>query len=181
MKPTKGGIILRVDPDQKERAMLGDVELMIGNKYKTNHRDKSPVVGIVEVGNDQIKTGSAIVCHHNFLYGENSVFALGGGLFSIPVNLNIFMRIDEQGEPHSMFGNIICERIWEETAFEVPDAHKKQYIDRARVINSGYGYKKGQTIFHTQYASYEIIYNWGKIERRVIKVLSEDITAILLK
>lgn len=181
MRPTKNGIILRVDPYQKERAMIGGIELMVANKYKTNHRDKSPVVGIVEVGNSKIKEGTALICHHNYFYGDTSVFSIGGGLFSIPLNENVFMRIDEQGDPHPMFGNIICERLWEETPIEKPDAYKKQYIDRARVLTNGYGYKAGQIAFHIPYANYEIIYNWGKIERHLIKLWHQDIVAVLKK
>src|SRR3990172_4246298 len=104
MKPTKNGVILRVDPDQKERAMLGDVEIMIGVKYKTNHRDKHSVIGVVEVGNERVSAGTVLVVHHNFLYGDMSVYSMGDGLFSIPISQNVFMRIDGQGNPHSVQG-----------------------------------------------------------------------------
>lgn len=181
MKPTKDGIILRVNPDQKERAMVGDVELMVATKYRTNHREKHPVVGIVEVGTEKVPRGTALIVHHNLFYGEVSVFSMGDGLFSIPLNKNIFMRIDENGDPHSMFGNIICERIWQTSDLEIPDVYKKEYIDRAKVISDGYGYKKGQTVFHVPYGNYEIVYNWGNIERRIIKLEKEDIVAISVK
>ncbi len=181
MKPTKDGIILRVNPDQKERAMIGDVELMVATKYRTNHREKHPVVGIVEVGTEKVPAGTALIAHHNLFYGEVSVFSMGDGLFSIPLNKNIFMRIDQDGEPHSMYGNIICERIWQPSELDIPDAYKKEYIDRARVISDGYGYKKGQIVFHIPYANYEIVYNWGNIERRIIKLEKEDIVAVSVK
>lgn len=178
-KPTKDGIILRVDPEQKERAMLGDVEIMIGVKYKTNHRDKHPVIGIVEVGNQVIPSGMVLVVHHNFLYGDISVFSMGEGLFSIPINHNIFLRIDEDGEPHSMFGNIICERLDEFSPIEKPSEHSKQYHDRAKVLSDGFGYKKGQIVFTVPYSTYEIIYNFGKVERRVVKIYKDDICAVM--
>jgi len=181
MKPTKNGIILRVNPDQKERAVIGDVELMVATKYRTNHREKHPVVGIVEVGNEDIQPGTVLICHHNYFYGDVSVYSMGDGLFSIPINKNIFMRIDENGDPHSMYGNIICERIWPSSELEMPDAYKKEYIDRAKVISNGYGYKVGQVVFHTPYANYEIVYNWGNKERRIIKVEKDDIVAISVK
>lgn len=181
LKPTKDGIILRVDPEQKDRVMMGGYELSISGKFKTNHRERNPVIGIVEVGNDKIKKGTALIVHHNLFYGENSAYSMGDGLFSIPVNHNIFMRIDENGDPHSMFGNIICERLWQQGSIEVPDDYKKEYIDRARVISKGYGYRPGQIIFHTPYANYEIVYTWNKVERRIIKVYKDDICAILEK
>lgn len=178
MKPTKNGIILRVDPLQKERAMFGGIEIMIGVKYKTNHRDKHPVIGIVEVGNERISKGTALVVHHNFLYGDVSVYSMGDGLFSIPVNHNIFMRIDEKGDPHSMFGNIICERLEEHSLLKKPGEHIKLYHDRGRVISNGWGYKKGQIVFAVPYATYEIVYNYDKIERRVVKIYKDDIVAV---
>lgn len=181
IKATKGGIILRVDPDQKERAIVNGTELIVATKYRTNHRDKHPVVGIVEVGNDKINKGTPLICHHNFFYGDVSVYSMGDGLFSIPVTKNIFMRIDAEGNPHSMFGNIICERLWQTSDLEIPDAFKKEYIDRARVISNGYGYKTGQVVYHIPFANYEIVYNWGNIERRIIKLEKDDIVAISLK
>lgn len=179
VKPTKDGIILRVDPDQKERAMLGNVEIMIGVKYKTNHRDKHPVIGVVEVGNQVIPSGMILVVHHNFLYGETSVYSMGDGLFSIPINHNIFMRIDENGDPHSMFGNIICKRLEEYSQFEKPGEHIKLHHDRGLVLNNGFGYKKGQIVFAVPYSTYEIIYNFGKIEHRVVKIYKDDICAVI--
>lgn len=177
-KPTKGGVILRVDSAQKERAMLGGVEIMIGVKYKTNHRDKHPVIGIVEVGNDRIPNGRAIVVHHNFLYGDLSVYSMGDGLFSIPVNQNVFMWIDEVGHPHPMGGNIICERLEEYSRIEMPGAYKKLYHDRGRVLSNGYGYKAGQIVYAVPYSTYEIIYNFNKIEYQVVKIHKDDICAV---
>lgn len=180
-KPTKGGIILRVDPQQKERAMLGDTEIMIGVKYKTNHRDKHPVIGIVEVGNEFVAKGMALIVHHNFLYGDLSVYSMGDGLFSIPVNQNIFMWIDEAGNPHSMNGNIICERIEEYSLLEKPREHTKLYHDRGRVLSSGWGYKAGQIVYAVPYSTYEVIYNFGKKQHRVVKIHKDDICAVMMK
>lgn len=179
MKPTKDGIILRVDPEQKERAMFGGVEILIGVKYKTNHRDKHPVIGIVEVGNWMIPHGTPLVVHHNLLYGETCVYSMGGGLFSIPVNENIFMWIDDKGDPHSMLGNIICERLETYSSFAKPGEHIKLYHDRGRVLSNGFGYKKGQIVYTVPYATYEIVYNFDKAEHRVVKIHKDDIVAIL--
>lgn len=178
VKPTKSGIILRVDPDQKDRAMLGNVEIMIGVKYKTNHRDKHPVIGVVEVGNDRVPAGMILVVHHNFLYGDLSVYSMEDGLFSIPVNENVFMWIDDQGSPHSMNGNIVCEWVDERSLFAKPSEYSKKYHDRAKVISDGWGYKKGQIVYTVPHAPYEIIYNFGKVERRVLKVYKDDICAV---
>lgn len=178
IKPTKSGIILKVDPQQKERAMLGDIEIMIGVKYKTNHRDKHPVIGVVEVGNEMVPKGRVLVVHHNFLYGDMSVYSMGDGLFSIPVNQNIFLWIDKDGDPHSMRGNIICERIEEYSPIAKPGEHTKLYHDRGRVISSHYGYKAGQIVYAVPYSTYEIIYNFGKKEHRVVKIYKDDICAV---
>lgn len=181
MRPIKNGIILRVDPDQKERAIVAGCELMVANKYKTNHREKSPVVGIVEVGNNHIKKGTALIVHHNLLFGEISAYSMGDGLFSIPTNHNIFMRIDERGEPHSMFGNIICEYVNYANSQFYNITYHKPYNDRAIVVSNGYGFRKGQLIFHAPMHQYEIVYNWRNVERPILKVLNTDIVAILEK
>lgn len=181
MKPTKDGVILRVDPNQKDRAMLGDTEIMIGVKYKTNHRDKHPVIGVVEVGNDLVPAGRVLVVHHNFLYGDMSVYSMGDGLFSIPINQNVFMWIDEDGNPHSMRGNIICERIEEYSPIAKPGEHAKLYHDRGRVVSDGYGYRAGQIVYTVPYSTYEIIYNFGKVEHRVVKIYKDDICAVETK
>lgn len=181
VKPTKGGVILRVDPDQKSRAMYGGVEIMIGVKYKTNHRDKHPVLGVVEVGNDKVPVGRVLVVHHNFLYGDVSVYSMGDGLFSIPVNQNVFMWIDKSGNPHSMNGNIICERLEEYSPIAKPSEHTKLYHDRGRVISNGYGYRAGQIVYAVPYSTYEMIYNFGKVEHRVVKIYKDDICAVMTK
>jgi hypothetical protein len=181
MRPAGGKILVNVNPGQKGEILLGGKRLMTALKFATNYREKSPVMAFVAEAAHGLKVGTPLVVHHNRFH-EHSAYLLDEGLFAIPYNESIFFRIDENGDPHSMHHNIICERIPKpEGVLVTPASLKKNYTDRVRVLSNGYGYKKGQEIYTKIMADYEVIYNWNGQERRVIKVVSSDIVAILLK
>lgn len=178
MRTSSGKILVQVNLGQKGKVFIGGIEFQTMLNYNTNYRERSPVVALVKEGNQRIPTGSYIICHHNRFH-EHSVYHLYDDLFAIPVNDSIFMRIDENGDPHSVQGNLVCERIERRESFmDTPESLKKNYTDRVRVLNKGYGFKKGDEIYTYKFSDYEIVYNWNGQIRRVIKVKKEDVVAI---
>lgn len=181
MNPIKGNIIVRVDLEQKGTIKLGDQTFVKVPKFNTNYRDKSPVIAFVEHGNEIIAAGTTILTHHNIFQGD-SIFFLEDNLYSIPVNSSIFATVDNEGDLHSIHGNIIVERVAKkEGILETPASYRKNYNDRVIVIADGEGFKKGDQVLTCTMADYEIVYNWEGIEKRVIKVAKRDIVAVLKK
>lgn len=171
-------ILVKVDLDQKGIINIGGEEFNTTLEFNTNYRERNPILAIVLEDHPKIKKGTMICCHHNRFH-EYSAYKIQDDIFAIPYTNSIFFRIDKDGEPHSICGNIICERVPIEYDFEVPASYQKNYIDRVVVVNNGYGYKKGDQVFTVKMADYEVVYNWQHQERRVIKVLAEDILCCL--
>jgi hypothetical protein len=179
MKPTYDRIIVRVNLRQKDEINIGGLTVKMAPQYEKNHREKSPVVAEVIQGNDQIRSGQIICCHHNHFYHPSPYF-LYDDLFSIPFNQTIFGIFDTGGGLIPTCGNIICERVDVETLLPVPDDQKRQYTDRYKVLDPGWTkYKEKQMIFTRPYSGYEIVYVWDKIERRIIKVDSQMVCGVL--
>jgi len=171
-------IIVSVDADQKTSINLGEVKLMLAKQYNDNRREQNPVVCEVVTGNNKVKKGTFLLVHHN-RFAEFSPYELQEGLYAIPYDRQVFARLDENGEAHSLNGNIIATRVEKTAAIERAASYKKNYYDRVIVANSGYGYKKGDEIFTFLWSDYEVIYIWKGVEHRVVKVYKEDIVGIL--
>jgi hypothetical protein len=174
MKTLESRIIVEVDMDQK----MFDRGFQRALEYEGNYRHRHPVMCSVKVGNAVVKKGLKLLCHHNFFYAD-SPFRLGGSVFALNVNENIFARIDDDGNPHSMFGNVMAERVAIESQFDLSTAKEQYHHDRVRVISDGCGYRKGQIILTATFADYEIVYNWKGEERKVIKVWKNYIVGVL--
>jgi hypothetical protein len=144
--------------------------------FQGNYRERQPVMCKVIQGNHLVKKGLILLVHHNLFY-EDSPYRLAGNMFAINTNENIFARVDLTGGAHSMFGNIIAERvpIDYDTSFEVPDRYKEDYVDRVRVISDGCGFVVGQMLLILHKADYQIVYNWEGVERKVIRIKKNEI------
>ncbi len=177
--PANGKIIVSVDMKQKDTMKLGDIEVKMAQLFETNYREKSPVIAKVEQGNDYVRRGDIIICHHNHYYPP-SPYHLGENLYSIPANHTIFAVLQDDGELRSVYGNLLGDRIDIETFMPVPDDQKKKYNDRIIVTDpGGTKYKKGQTVFTRPSAPYDIVYNYaGNVIRRT-KVNSDMIIGVL--
>lgn len=180
MKSKNDKIVVKVDASQKSSIELGGVQFLLAKQYSNNRREMNPVVCEVITGNSRIKAATFLLVHHN-RFAEHSPYELENGLYAIPYDRSLFAKIDEQGEPHSLCGNIIAKRVEKASAFEVAASYKKNYNDRVIVLNNGYGYKKGDEIFTFQFADYEIVYVWKGEEKRVVKVYQSDICGKICK
>ena len=169
MQSANNKILVSCNLEQKDFAEIGGNMLKIANSYNPNFREKSPVIAKAEETNGEITKGDILICHHNHFYGS-SPFWLVDDLFSIPCNKTIFAIIDKEGNPKPVNGNIIGERLYQDTKIEQPPEFRKHYIDRVKVLIAGYGYAKGQLIFTKPYAPYQICYTLNMIERRITKV-----------
>ncbi len=171
-------ILVKVDSNQKNEAIIGGNKLMMGKLYTTNNREKNPVIAKVISGNEEVN-GEHILVHHNIISGEHCPYHLQDGFYSIPYKeTTVFAKIDDEGNAQPICGNIISERIKIPTEIPVPPEYEKVYLDRCKVITDGYGYKKGQIVFVIPYSCYEICFTWNSIERRIIKIYRDDILAV---
>lgn len=163
---------------QKNSLIVSGISFKIANLYQTNHREKEPVLGEIVEGNDEIRKGQIGLFHHNN-FAPPSPFYLYDDLFSVPFNKTVFGIIHQDGSIKPLCGNIICDRIWEESTIDLPPEQQKQYIDRVIVINPGdTPYKIGQLLFTRPHAYYEIVYNVNGIEHRIHKVHAEMVVGM---
>lgn len=139
--------------------------------FENNHREKAPTVACVVHGNQYVKEGDILLCHHNTFYTPSPHY-LYDNLFSILANGNmLFAIVNADGSLTPLYGNIICERVQIPSLLPLPPEKIKTYTDRAVVRDGGFTrYKDGQLIFHRPNAGYDIVYNLNGIEKRVTKV-----------
>ena len=180
MNPSSDKLIVKVNAAQKSNITLGGIDFLLAKQYNNNRREQNPVMCEVVTGNKRIKKGAFLLVHHN-RFAEHSAYELGDDLYAIPYDRQIFARLDEDGNAHSLNGNIIAKRVERTAAIELSPSYRKNYFDRVIVLNNGYGYKKGDEVFTYQYSDYEIIYVWEGQEKRVVKVFVEDICGKLSK
>lgn len=180
MKPTHDRIIVRVNINQKDEMLLGDVLVQMTPLFETNYREKSPVVAEVVEGNEHLRRGNIICCHHNH-FQEHSPYYLYDDLYSIPFNKTIFGKFDADGNIFPVCGNMICEYIYPESEFILPEEERKPLISQYTVVDPGWTiYRAEQIVFTRPYAGYQIVYHWNKHEKRTVKVDSEQVCGVLL-
>jgi hypothetical protein len=179
MPPVNNRILVKVDMRQKNSMKIGDVLVSTAMKYEVNGREKSPVIALVVMGNQYIKSGQFILCHHNHFYPP-SPYYVAQDEFSIPANHTIFAILTEEGDINPVYGNVICERVPIETTLPLPPELRKHYTDRGKILNGGWTkYKTGDLVFTRPSAPYDIVYIFGDIEKRVTKINSEMICAVV--
>jgi len=179
MKAANDKIIVRVNGSQKHNIEVGGINFLLAKQYTNNRREQNPVLCEVVTGNSIIKSGEFLLVHHN-RFAEHSPYELGDNMYALPYDRSLFARIDDEGIPHSMCGNIIAKRVEKTSMIELAASYKKNYNDRVIVLNNGYGYKKGDEIFTYPFSDYEIVYVWKGEEKRVVKVFVEDICGKLV-
>jgi hypothetical protein len=180
MKAVHDRVIVRVNGLQKDEMLLGDMLVKMTPLFEINYREKSPVVAEVVEGNEHFRQGAVIVCHHNH-FGDNSPYYLYADLYSIPFNKTIFGKFDVDGNIFPVCGNMICEYVYPESEFILPEQERKPLISQYKVVDPGWTiYKAEQIIFTRPHAGYQIVYHWNKQERRTVKIDSDQVCGVLL-
>lgn len=178
--PVNGKIIVSVNMKQKDEMKVGDIIIKMGLKFENNHREKSPVIAKVEQGNDYLKPGDLIICHHNHYYPPSPYF-LYECYYSIPVNHTIFAILHSDGTLTPTYGNILGQKVDIESTILLPVDQRTQYKDRIKIVQSSNpNYSKDQIIFTRPSAPYDIVYNFGGIIKRVTKVWDQMVCGILI-
>jgi hypothetical protein len=177
--PVNSKIIVSVNMKQKDTMKIGNIEVNTGLRFETNYREKSPVIARIEQGNQYLKEGDIIVCHHNHYYPPSPYF-LYDCYYSIPANHTIFGILSYYGDLTPAYGNIFGERIDIESIMPLPSEQVKQYKDRIKITkSSNSNYKEDQVVFTRPSAPYDIVYNFGGIIKRVTKVWDQMVCGIL--
>lgn len=174
-------VIVRVDMGQKDFMLIGETKVMMAQKYETNYRLKAPVIAEVVNGNEYLKTGEFLLCHHNHFHLPSPYF-LQGDLFSIPANHTTFAILQPSGELSPVYGNVLAAKVEVETPIPVPPEYRTFHTDRGLILDGGWtGFQPGDLVFTRPSAIYEIVYIYGEIEKRVCKINSEMICAVVSK
>lgn len=180
MIPTNNKILVRVNMGQKDSMFVGGILMSTATKFEKNYREKSPVIAEVVDGNETIKTGDIIVCHHNHFYPP-SPYNLQDDLYSIPFNRTILGKVNIDGTISAVCGNVFGDRVPIKTDLAQPPEYQKKYIDRILITDKGdTKYKEGQIAFCRPNAPYDIVYNFNGVEKRVTKVDSSQICGVLI-
>lgn len=180
MIPSNKKIVVEVDFSQKEKISIAGNDFLLGKQYSSNGRERNPVLCKVVDGNGHIKEGAFLLVHHN-RFGEYSAHALGNNQYSLAWNEAIFARVDNDGNAHSLCGNIIVDYVYEDYKIPVPAHLRKQNKFKYKVLSNGFGYKKNQFIFAYEFSDYEMVYVFNGKERRVVKIAQRDIVGKLQK
>ena|ERR1700744_833389 len=179
MKNVNDRIIVKVNMAQKNEMLVGGIKVRTALKYENNHREKSPVIAEVIEGNRWIKTGVTIFCHHNHFYPPSPYF-LQDDLFSIPANHTIFAILNDEGGLDPVYWNVIAEKIPTESTLPLPPEYRKFHTDRGKILKPGWTkYAVGDLVFTRPSAPYDIVYILGDVEKRITKINSEMICAVV--
>jgi len=179
MKSVNEKILVSCDLEQKEFIEVNGNKFKMALLFEKNYREKSPVLAIAQQTKDEITIGDILICHHNSFY-QPSPYWIKDDLFSHPFNHTIFLKIDKDGNPHPVCGNLIVKKVNIPTLLPVPPEEEKQYIDRYIVEDGGNTeYKKGQLIFTKPHSGYTIVYIYNDAEYRVNKVNSQMVIGFI--
>ncbi len=181
MKSVNNKITVSVNSSQKDNILIGGVEFKTALQYDVNYREKSPTIAIVIEGNEVVKNGDILLCHHNLFYLP-SPYHLYDDLFSIPFSNVLFAKIKNDGEIEPICGNMICDRVEIKSDMALLSEQPKTHIDRAIVKKTGNSpYKEGQLLFHRPHAGYDIVYVWNGEEKRITKVHESQIVGVAVE
>ena len=179
MFPLNNKILVKVNLSQKRSFTINGITFSTATNFEKNYREKSPVIAEVIEGNNVVKEGDIIICHHNHFHLP-SPYHLYDNVFSIPFGKTIFAKLDNDGNLFPLCGNLLCERVEVESFIPLPNEQIKTHLNRALIKDAGETkYKSNQLIFHRPSAGYDIVYIWDGLERRVTKVHEEQICGIL--
>jgi len=179
VKAVNKKIVVRVNMAQKSDLEIGGVKFKMAPNFDPNYRERSPVVGEIITGNKWVSTGQIAVFHHNNFYPPSPYF-YKDDLFSVPFNRTVLAVFTETGDLSPICGNILCSRVEIETSIPLPPEKRKYYNDRVVCVDPGWltDLRKGQLLFCTPLAMYEIVYNVNGVEKRINKVHSEFIIGV---
>lgn len=181
MKPFNNRILVRVDMAQKNSMKIGGVMVRCAQKYQTNFREKSPVIAEVIQDKWPLHAGEFVICHHNHFYPPSPYF-LQDDLYSIPADHTILAILETPGELSPVYGNVLASKVEIEAPFPLPPEQREHYKDRGMIIDGGWtDFKPGDLVFTRPSAIYEIVYIWDGIEKRICKINSEMIRAVVEK
>ena len=159
--------------------VIGDTVLQMASLYETNYREKSPVICTVVEGNNFVKKGQFLLCHHNLFYLP-SPYHLQDNLFAIPFSKVLFAIINMDGSLTPICGNLLCDRVEKPSLLPLPPEMREKYIDRVIVTDGGWSiYKPKDLLFTRPHSYYEIVYTINGEEKRVHKVDKDMVAAVI--
>lgn len=175
MIPLKGQILVSVNLQQKEEAIIGGNLLKTGKPYNDNFRERNPVIGKVEYGCTEIPIGSFIICNYSYFDLESPLW-VQDNIYSVPIDGEIYATINDDGSLNPVCGNILVEKIMRTQRMDIPEDFKKEQINQGIALTGEY---KGQRVFWLPFSNYTICYTWNGEEKTAIKIYKKEITGYL--
>lgn len=172
MIPQRDYIIVSCETSQKEEVTIGGNLLKTGKNYNENFRERNPVVARVIHGTKEIPKGSYIICNYSH-FDLSSPFEFSEGLYSIPVDEELYATVNEDGSLNPVCGNVLVENVLKETKIDLPEELKKTHTNQGIALTGEY---KDKYIFWLPFSNYEICYTWNNEEKRAIKIHYTEIT-----
>lgn len=177
-----GNIIVKCVFGQNTINDIGGKELWIGQQYNPNFRERNPVICEVIEGNEDISSGTFLVCQYHH-FEPDSFYLVEStneyGIFAIPYDESIFGWLDDNGILHPLNGNIIGIRPSEPPSLiGMPEHLISQYHNRILISESMYGFKSGSILFTYDYGTYEVVYTFKNNEYRAIKAHLSDLVGV---
>lgn len=180
MNPVKGNIIVSVDLFQKSAANQGGIDVSASKTYNENFRERNPVIAKVEKGNDEIPSGSYIVCNYSHFDLESPNY-LYGDIYSICADEEIYAIVNQDGSLKPIMGNVFVERVTKDSVLPLPEELKKPHMDRGILLTETEVIPSGSFVFWLKMADYQICYTWKGVERTALKIHKSEITGYLKK
>ncbi len=180
MKGVSGSIIVYCDTSQKEEAIIAGNKLKTGKKYNENFRERNPVIAEVITGTAHIPKGAYIICNYSH-FDLESPYEISHGTYSIPVDGEIYVIINSDGSLTPICGNVLVERINQESIIDLPLELKRPHTNRGILLNDFENMEVNDFVFWLPYSDYQICYTWNGEERTALKIHSSEIVGYLKK
>jgi co-chaperonin GroES (HSP10) len=183
----RGCVLVAVDPDEKSKHMMGDVELFIAKEFSWDGKESNPTGGTLLHDHFGLKAGTRVHFNHRATEQGNDLVVDEYHpltVYSIE-DYMIHLYEDEDGELQPIDSYAIVERLYEPeevSKFGIILTTEQKQIPQRLLIkkvgkNSG-GIKSGQIVITEKYSDYEMNISHNGRDHRVVRLNLNDIVAI---
>lgn len=187
-------VIISCNPEQKNTHEIqtpnGKISLYLAKKYNENGRESNPVMGrVISSSEKLLKTDDIVICHHNAILKDMCMDDKYGAektekLYSIQFSL-VFLYIRD-GVINPIYPYAVAQRIYfpERTTPSgiILNANPEQVKNRLKIIKKPpeeTEIQEGDIVFVYDKSDYEVVYNDGKREKRIITTnIERDIMGV---
>lgn len=179
MLAKKGTIVVKVNPEQKDEAVIAGKKMLTGKYYATNFRERNPILARVLDGYGEVVTGSWIICNYTY-FDFSSPYLLTDHKYAIPVDSEIYAVLGSDGEVlRPVFGNLVVRLVEEKHQLELPEHLRIYEEDRGIIVKGNNHFKKDDFVLFLYKANLEMVYIWEGFEKRFVRIHEDEIVGIV--